>query len=193
VLVPVCLGIVLGVCAGLSSQSSVLRVERHGDQLRLSAPGFHFLEGTPLERLLNGASVTYVLSVTVTPQQDGTAPVRVERRVVVSYDVWEERFSVVQRDAPGRSASHLTAAMAEAWCLDNMRVPIPRTGPEKTFVLKLECSIPGEEAPQDEAASGLTLAGLVDLLSRRPRAAPPRWEASSGPLRLADLKDKTRQ
>jgi hypothetical protein len=36
----------------------------------------------------------------------------------------------------------------------------------------------------------LTLAGLIDLFSRRGRETPPHWEASSGSLRLADLKDR---
>jgi len=31
---------------------------------------------------------------------------------------------------------------------------------------------------------------LIDLLSRKARTAPPRWEAASLPVRLADLKDR---
>ncbi len=41
-----------------------------------------------------------------------------------------------------------------------------------------------DELPTEQAKK------LIDLLSRKARADPPRWEAASPPLRLADLKDK---
>ncbi len=115
---------------------------------------------------------------------------RVSRRIVFSYDLWEERFSVVQVDEPRTSASHLTAAAAEAWCLDLLSLPVGRAPTDKTFVVKLDCSLKDEEADAGETASATTFTGLIDLFSRKARAAPPRWEAASLPLRLADLEDK---
>jgi hypothetical protein len=178
------------VCPHLLSQPAPLAVERQGDHLRLSAPRLHFIDGAPLAELRDGRSVTYVFSVTLEAERAYGAPVRVEERVVVSYDLWEERFSVVRTDPPGRAASRLTAAAAETWCLDNLPVPVSAAPAGNTFVVKLACWIVPEEPRRPDASSGLTLSGLIDLLSRNGRAAPPRWDALSGPLRLADLKDR---
>jgi len=183
----------LAVCGHLGAQSVLLTLERDGDRLRLSAPSFHFLTGKPLERLHDGGSVTYVLSVTLEAEGGEPGRVRLTRKVVFSYDLWEEKFSVVQADAPGRSASRLTADAAEAWCLDLLALPVGATPAAKTFVVKLECSLTDEDAHPGEAPSGATLTALIDVFSRKARTAPPRWEAVSGPLRLADLKDKSRK
>jgi hypothetical protein len=175
--------------ARLLSQAGALVVEHQGERLRLSAPGFHFIDGRPLEQLHNGAAVTYVLSVTVGAERGSARWGRVEERFVLSYDLWEERFSVVQAAPPRRTASHLTRDAAEAWCLDAVS---PRAAPvpaEKTFVVKLDCSVL-EQEPQSR--EGLTLSALLDVFSRRAAAAQPHWEAWSPPLRLADLKDKGR-
>jgi hypothetical protein len=56
-------------------------------------------------------------------------------------------------------------------------------------VVELECSLREEGAQPADAPSAATFTGLIDLLSRNARAAPPRWEAASLPLRLADLKN----
>jgi hypothetical protein len=178
------------VCPRLLAQSAPLAVERQGDHLRLFAPRLHFIDGAPLAQLRDGASVTYVFSVTLEPGLGHGSPSRIEQRVIVSYDLWEERFSVVRTDPAGRAASHLTAVAAEAWCLDNLSVPISSAPAGNTFVVKLACWILPDEPRRPDASSGLTLSGLIDLLSRNGRAAPPRWDAVSGPLRLADLKDR---
>ena len=108
----------------------------------------------------------------------------------MSFDLWEERFSVVQTGSSSRSASHLTASAAQAWCLENLRFPLPSLPPGKTFVIDLECAAVENESDGDtENGAGMTLAALIDVFSRRERGALPRWRASSGPLRLADLKD----
>jgi len=164
-------------------------VERQGDQLRMSAPQLHFLEGKPLEQLHNGAAVTYVFSIALTADR-GAPAFHLQVRFIVSYDLWEERFSIVQAGPPGRTGSHLTPAMAEAWCLESMPVPVPALPAGKTFIAKLECSVADEAGSSGENPPGLTLAGLIDVFSRKRHEAPPRWEAVSGPLRLADLKDK---
>jgi len=120
-LLPVCLSVILAVATGVSSEPGSLAVERHGDLLRLSAPGLHFLTGAPLEQLRNGASVTFVFSVTVVTDGSVSARFRASEPFVVSYDLWEERFSVTRSRAPARAASRLPAGEAEAWCLDACR------------------------------------------------------------------------
>jgi len=178
-------------CPQLQAQNQSLAVERHGDHLQVAAPQLHFLEGNPLEQLHNGASVTYVLTLTLTAGQSNKTLYHLEERFVVSFDLWEEKFSVVQTVPLGRSSSHLTAAAAEAWCLENMPIPHPALAPEKTFMIKLECRVAEDEGEgSSETGSRLTLASLIDIFSRKAREAPPRWEAVSSPLKQADLKDK---
>ncbi len=184
-------GILLTCFAGLAclqmlAQSASLTVERRGNQLHVAAPQLHFLLGKPLERLNNGASVTYTLELTL--MAGGAATIRRQERFIMSYDLWEEKFSVVQAGSQGRSASHLTAAAAETWCLDSMQLPLPALSPEKSFAVKLECSYLDSESAGSEGGSGLTLAGLIDVFSRKKREEPLRWEALSGPLRLMDMK-----
>jgi len=175
----------------LQAQSQVLAIERQGSHLRVAAPGFHFLEGKPLERLHDGASVTYAFTLTLIAGQSGRTISHFEESFIVSFDLWEERYSVVQTTDSGRAASHLTAAAAEAWCLENMRAPLPAISPEKTFMIKLECRVADNEGVSGgDRSSPLTLGGLVDVLSRKSREAPARYEALSGPVRLADLKEK---
>lgn len=181
------------LAAGTSLQPAGLRVRLEGGELRVSAERFGFLQGRPLERLLDGASMTYVLSLIVSVEGRDVTPPAVERRFVVSYDLWEERFAVVQAEPPGRSASHLTLAMAEAWCLDRLAAPVPRASPDSTFVLRLECSVADEEPRGGDDFSGLTLAGLIERLSRKARETPARWVATSRPLRLKDLENASRQ
>ncbi len=173
----------------LAAQSEALMVEREGATLRVSAPHLRLLEGKPLEQLHNGASVTYVFELTVTPEQENDPAVRLKGQFVFSYDLWEEKFTVVQNDPPGRSASQMTAAAAVDWCLDSMRVSTQSLSRERAFGIKLECWTAGDASVDDsQNGSSLTLAGLVDVFSRRSRNPPPRWIAVAGPLRLGDLK-----
>jgi hypothetical protein len=174
----------------LAAQPASLTVERQGDHLRLSAPTFHFLEGKPLEHLHNGAAVPYLFSVTVRPVQGGGGTIRLQRRFVVSYDLWEEKFAIVQEGRAPRSVSHLSAAAAEAWCLDSLLPGLPSLPAERSFVVELACSVVTDEEPP--AGEGLSLSTLIDFFSRKGAAPPPHWELRSAPLRLADLKEKPR-
>ncbi len=177
--------------ARLAAQSTSLLVEREGATLHVSASRLPLLEGKPLEQLHNGASITYVFELTLTPELESEPAVRLKERFVFSFDLWEEKFSVVQPDPPGRSASQLSAAAAIAWCLDNMQVSAKSLTPDKTFVIRLECWVAADNSDGgSQNKSSLTLAGLVDVFSRKGRNPPPRWLAVAGPLRLSDLKVK---
>jgi hypothetical protein len=182
--------VALAVFVGLSAQFAPLTVERDGDRLRLSAPQLHFVTGGPLERLHDGRSVTYVFSASLRVLRGDPQGTGLTRQVVFSYDLWEERFAVVRLDDPKATASHLTAAAAERWCLDLLTLPVRAAPADKTFVVKLECSVREDGTETADTPSATTFTGLIDLLSRKTRTAPPRWEAESVPLRLADLKDK---
>ncbi|HYM11458.1 MAG TPA: hypothetical protein VEU62_12040 [Bryobacterales bacterium] len=169
--------------------AAALVVHAQGDRLRFSAPSLRFLTGKPLERLHNGASVTFDFQLTLFA---GARTARLEQsfaQFVSSYDLWEEKFSVVRLGAAARrSASHLSAAAAEAWCLDNLMLPAARLSRDKPFWVRLELR---EEDPKERPAEpgdpGLTLARLIEIFSRPAREQQLHLVEEAGPLRLMDL------
>ena len=184
------LALIVCICGSLAlSQSRSLLVERRGEQLYFSAPQLHFLEGKAIEKLQNGSTVAYVLALSVIAENSKKSVFTLRDRFVVSFDLWEEKYSVVQGRPDGRSASRLTATMAEAWCLESLPVPVRAVPEHQQFMIKLECSIDESETESgDKINSTLTLAGLIDIFSRKSGEPPLRWEASAGPLRLGDVK-----
>lgn len=175
--------------ANVLAKSKSLIAEHHGDHLRMSAPQMRFIEDEALERLHNGSTVTYILSLAVVAEQNVKPAFLLEERFLVSYDLWEEKYSVVQAGPGGRAASRLTAAMTEAWCLENMPIPLQAVPGRQSFMVRLECSIEeNENGNGGKNNSSLTLAGLIDIFSRKRKTEPLKWEAASGPLRLDDLR-----
>ena len=115
--------------AGLALPLSRLRateslsVSFDGDNLRVGAPGLHFLTGKPLERLKDADTVVFLSQLTLFGDSRGATVLRRAReRLIVSYALWEEKFAVSIPGAPVRSRSNLTAAQAEAWCFENLAV-----------------------------------------------------------------------
>jgi hypothetical protein len=113
-------------------------------------------------------------------------------RFALSYDIWEERFSVTKiGQSPGsrRTVSHLSAQAAENWCLDNLTVDRAQIPPDQQFWVQLD--LRGED-PRDQLGiigdPGINITRLIEIFGRPARAAQPRWMLSSGPHRLADLK-----
>lgn len=175
--------------ANLLAKPKPMVVEHCGDHLCVNAPQVHFIEGKAVEKLRNGSTVTYVLSLVVSKVKNPTPVFLKEERFLVSYDLWEEKYSVMQTGPGGRTASRLTAAMAEAWCLENMPIPLQAIPERQSFMVRLECSIEeNENGSVEKSNSGLTLAALIDIFSRKRETVPLKWEAAAGPLRLDDLK-----
>jgi hypothetical protein len=160
-----------------------------GDTLRFSAPQLHFLAGKPLERLRDGAPVGFMWQATLSLDGFATAWRRVPGRFVVSYDLWEEKFSVTQVGLSPRSVSHLSASAAEAWCLENMSVGSAGLPPGKPFWVRLDIRV---EDPKEAAGvvgeGGINITRLIELFSRPVGQANPHWMASAGPVRLSELK-----
>ena len=44
---------------------------------------------------------------------------------MVSFDIWEETFSVTKTKAPRKTASHLSAKGVESWCMSQMSLDLP--------------------------------------------------------------------
>lgn len=166
-----------------------LNVTWDGDDLHVAAPQLHFLAGKPLDRLKDGAVVVFLTQLTLTTDNFNSILRRRPERFVFSYDLWEEKFSVTKLGEGQRMAAHLSAAAAEAWCLDNVSISTSDLPQDRPFWLRFD--LRAAEA-KDEAAvigdSGLNLTRLIEMFSRLPRDQQPQWTAQAGPLRLGDLK-----
>ena len=171
----------------------LLQVRRDGDDIRVSAPHLKFLTGKPLERLKDGASVTFLAQLSLSTDVNALAIKRAVDRFIVSYDLWEEKFSVAKTGPDARSISHLSSSAAESWCLENLAVGIDSMPPDKPFWIRLEVRA---EEPKDQAwvvgESGINLTRLIEVFSNPARSQQPHWEAEAGPVRLQDLKKQGR-
>jgi len=173
--------------AGVDAQT--LQVRADAGHIRISTAKPQFLSGPSLERLHNGAPVVFAIQVTLLTGSKGTILARSAGRFAVSFDIWEEKYAATRMGEARKSASHLTAAEAEAWCLENLVLTDAGLSPEAVFWIRLdvrreaagEARAPGEEA-------GVTLAWLVDLFSRPQREGESRSQVEAGPLRLRDLR-----
>ena len=179
------------ICATISAQDLPVRLD--GDYLRISLPKIDFLKGKPLERLKDGATVAFIGQLTLSASPNSLSPIaRAVARFALSYDIWEERFSVTkigQTPDSRRTMSHLSAQQAENWCIDNLVIDRSQVPVDKPFYVQLDLRA---DDPRDQLGiigdPGINLTRLIELFGRAPRSAQPRWFATSGPLRLADLK-----
>jgi hypothetical protein len=159
-----------------------------GDNLHVSAPALHFVWGKPLERLKDGASVVFYSQLTLFYDAFQTVMRRSQDRFVVSYALWEERFSVTELGSPQRSAEGLSAAGAEAWCLESLAISTLGLSPSQPFWFRFELrTADPKESSLLSGDPGISLRTLIDLFSRKPKTNDPQWTREAGPLRLADL------
>ena len=170
----------------LTSQS--LMVTAANGVVQVRAPGLRFIEGEPLARLKDGQSVRVDFQITVLAKPGEAAATQRRQAFVLSYDLWEERFAVTSPDAPSRSASHLTSAAAEAWCVEQLAFPVGSLGPlgrNLPFWIRLEYRVRNDVgAERDEG--GLTLQGLIDVLSRRRKPGDVSHTIEAGPFRVQE-------
>jgi hypothetical protein len=169
-----------------------LEVKYDGDNLHVSAPSLRFLIGKPLERLKDGASVAYIAQLTLFSDDHVTVVKRRQGRFVVSYALWEEKFSVtklgtVPGSVPG-SAGGLSAAAAEAWCLESLAITTLGMAPDRMYWLRFELATADQKDLSGMADEpGLSFRKLVDYLGRKPKEDEPHWAPLERRLRLSDL------
>jgi hypothetical protein len=164
-----------------------------GDFLRITAPHLDFISGKSLERLKDGQSVAYIGQLTITPSPNSmVAQARSVARFALSYDIWEERFSVTKigdRPESHHSVSHLSIEQAQNWCLDNLAIERSAIPADQPFYVQLDLRV---EDPRDQIAfigdPGISITRLIEIFGRPARSAQPRWLRTGGPFRLADLK-----
>ncbi|MEX2260781.1 MAG: hypothetical protein WD696_02455 [Bryobacteraceae bacterium] len=191
--------IVIGARFGSRAESSSTAMDVHldGNRLTVSAPGFHFITGRPLQRLKDGTSVNFASQLSLLA--DSVVVARGIERFSVSYDLWEEKFSVVRVGrslvAKSRSSvSHLSSAEAEIWCIENLWLDTAGLSPKRNYHLRLEVRV--EERKEDAglfADPGINLARLVDFFSRSARSQQSAQVLERGPIQLADLKSSVRR
>jgi hypothetical protein len=177
------------VWPALRVSAQTVTVTTVGDALKIRAPGFSFLKGDPLARLKDGRSVRVEL-VGMVLAAPGKAATATSRRIfALSYDLWEERFAVTAVDyaARSQSVSHLALAAAEAWCVEQLAVPLKALGAlgrDLPFWIRLEYRILDGDGSSDQSDSGYTLQALIDLLSRRRKTESSLPPLEAGPFRL---------
>jgi len=181
--------LVAGISAplGWSLAAPRLLIRRAGSSLRVSAPQIRFLTGKALEQLKNGANVGFVSQILVTAESNIILLRHVDR-FVVSYDLWEEKFSATRLGPPQRTARQMSVPATEAWCLDILAPIPPALTPSRLFWLKLELRV---EDPKESTAivgdPGISVTKLVELFSKPPSRQQQHWNETAGPLRLQDL------
>ena len=179
-----------GVAVAMAAEELLLRAQEN--RLEFSAPQLHFITGRPLERLKNAAQVTFDIQVTVWSGSRANVYRSQVAAFAISYDLFEEEYSVTKLSAPRRNASHMTAPEAEAWCLQQMSMDVSGVPDNQPLWAHMEIRA------QDERNSGLfrgkvseegiNITDLVELLAGRPSAGQPHWELDAGPKTLAELR-----
>ena len=170
-----------------SGQSVTVHVV--GDALHVRAPGssFGFIEGAALEHLRDGRALRVDLELAVLRELGAEAVTERRQSFNLSYDLWEERFAVSLIGGPRRSISHLTARDAEAWCLEQLTVPVAalgRLGRDAPLWIRLAYRVQDLEPAADPDGARFTLRSLIDLLSRRGQDDAVGDSIEAGPFRL---------
>jgi len=171
-------------------------VRNRDEQLSIIDPEFHFLIGHALDRLHDGHSLGLEFQLAVTAQPRGTPLKRALERFLVSYDLWEEKFSVARARQGSRPVSNLAAPAAELWCMD--RVFLSTSEVPHQIPLWVRMDVRAEDIsslpPGSEGEPGFDLTALIDLFSRPGRDRQMRWSLEKGPVRLGELaKDESRR
>jgi len=171
-----------------------LILSTHESRLEFAAPRVHFLVGKPLERLRNASEVPFVFKITLWSGTRTHILREVPARFVVSYDLWEEKFSVTKLATPRRTARHLTDNAAEAWCLQEMSQDVSGIGANEPLWARLEIRAEdGKEAGLpfgrgNITDSGISLTSLIEIFSHPAATAQPHWSVETGPVTLEELR-----
>jgi len=171
----------------LIGQAATMDVAFDGDTLRPLMPDMHFLTGRALERLKDARTVVFLSQITLL-RDDHITPFRhMPQRFYVSYDIWEGRFKVTIPGVTPESRLGLTAAQAEAWCMENMTVSALGLAPQQDFWMRFDLRTAD---PKDMTGivseTGISISGLIEFFSRK-TDGEPHWTMERR-LRLADLR-----
>jgi len=174
----------------MSVSTEDLIVRRSGDLIRVIAPRLHFITGKPLQRLRDGAVVPFDFQLSIAAGARGNVVERAFERFTVSYDVWEEKFSVVRLRDFRKSPSNLSPNAAESWCLENILARHSGLPGDRDLWARLEIrsAEPKEPSSFPYAEPGVSITTLIGIFSRPPWPAQDHWAFESTAFHLADLK-----
>jgi len=183
--------LLLGAPVALGLNADPLQVRVDGDFVRITAPHLNFLSGKTLDRLHDGSSVAFIGQLSLALQPDAPIQSRSLARFAVSYDIWEEKFSVTRIQQVRHTISHLSLEAAEGWLIDDLTLNTSALPQDRPFWVRFELRA---EDPRDGldivGEPGINLTRLVEIFSRPPHSAQARWALTAGPLRLADLRPR---
>ena len=183
--VPVVLAVL--ACSAVWASAQSLTIDTAGEAMKIRASGFSFLKGEPLARLKDGRSVRVELTAMVLPAPGKSAVATARRIFALSYDLWEERFAVTIVEKRAQTVSHLAATAAEAWCVEQLAIPLRALGAlgrDVPFWIRLEYQILESDGSADSSTPGYTLQAMIDALSRRRKSESSPRPIEAGPFRL---------
>ena len=181
-----------GLALAMAAEELILSTAE--SRLEFSAPRVHFLVGKPLERLRNASEVPFDFKITLWSGSRSHVLRELPARFVVSYDLWEEKFSVTKLVPTRRTARHLTDTAAEAWCLREMSTDVTGVAPNEPLWARLEIRAQdGKEAGLpfgrgNITDSGISLTSLIEVFSRPAATTQPHWSVETGPVTLDELR-----
>lgn len=173
--------------AAAPAAAQTLTIAASPDAVRLRVANWPLLTADSLARLKEGRTVRVELSVLVVAGPGRPPAAAVRRIFAVSYDLWEERFAVTTTEPHAAAISHLTAAAADAWCIEQLAVPVTALAAvdDRRFWLRLECRIlDGDGGADSDQDAGLTLQRLIDVLSRHRKSDTATRALEGGPFHL---------
>jgi hypothetical protein len=179
--------------AALDAQSLVVRMD--GNYVHIFAPSLTFLTGKGLAKLKDGSSIAFLGQLSISTDANRTVQARTIARFAMSYDIWEEKFSVMRfalnasaEEAP-RKSTHASAASLQAWCLENLVVDVSQFALNQSIWVRLEIRA---EDLRDGAGvigdPGINISRLIELFSRPARPQQDKWQLDAGPILLRDLR-----
>lgn len=179
-----------GMALAMVAEDLILK--HRNNRLEFSAPHTDLFTGQSLARLHNAAEVPFLIKTTLWSGNRTHVFQSAVDRFVVSFDLWEQTFSVVKVAAPQKSASHLTAAAARDWCISQMA--LDTTGLSGSEPLWARLEIRAEDPPRDGSllgdsvnSSGISLTTLIEIFGRAP-GAQPHWTLDYPQFTLDSLK-----
>jgi hypothetical protein len=184
------LGTAFATSLAASLRAEQLQLALRGQNLFVGAPSLDILRGPALDRLKNGAAVPFDFHLYLWAGSRSTLRRRTFERFVVSYDLWEERFSVTGLRNPRPSASNLTPRAVPAWCLEHISLHPVDLPADTSIWVRLDVRAADPKQPDDSVVddTGLSLTYLIDLLSKPSRNEPNRWTLDAGPVRISSLR-----
>lgn len=174
---------------GLGVSGEELLVRGASGEVHVATPRLHFLTGKSLERLHDGALVPFDFQLSIAAGSKTNVVARSVERFTVSYDVWQEKFSVIRLRDFRKSNLSLSSTAAESWSLDNIFVPAAVLPADRQLWARLEIrSVDLRDQTAPVRDPNISIATLIEIFSRNPRPQQDHWSFESAAFRLADLK-----